>query len=268
MVFALGLSNYFAGFYHLSNHAVFKALLFLSGGSVIHAVQDEQDMRKLGGLKNLVPFTYSVCIIGSLALIGFPFLTGFYSKDFVLEIAYSKYNSIGYFSYFLGSIGAFCTAFYSTRLIYLTFLIKPMGYKSIICFAYDSSLYICLALGALMFPSLILGYFSKDMFLGLGNDFFGTSIFINSLNFNVLDAEFVSFFYKILPVSLSLLGFFSAFILYNYNIKLLFLTKTSFLGQKIYVFLNRKWFFDKLYNELFSQFLFKFSYVKSYKFVD
>jgi proton-translocating NADH-quinone oxidoreductase chain L len=90
MVFACGLSNYSVGFFHLSNHAFFKALLFLGAGSVIHAVNDEQDMRKMGGLRNLVPFTYSMMTIGSLALIGFPFLTGFYSKDLILETAFGK----------------------------------------------------------------------------------------------------------------------------------------------------------------------------------
>jgi NADH-ubiquinone oxidoreductase chain 5 len=92
MIFACGLSNYSVGFFHLTNHAFFKALLFLSAGSVIHAINDEQDMRKMGGLKNLIPFTYSMLIIGSLALIGFPFLAGFYSKDLVLEVAYGRYS--------------------------------------------------------------------------------------------------------------------------------------------------------------------------------
>jgi len=92
MVFACGLSSYEVGVFHLSNHAFFKALLFLGAGSVIHAVSDEQDMRKMGGLKNLLPFSYSIMLIGSLALMGFPFLAGFYSKDTILEIAYAKYT--------------------------------------------------------------------------------------------------------------------------------------------------------------------------------
>ena len=179
MMFALGSSNYPAGFYHLSNHAFFKALLFLCAGSVIHAVHDEQDLRKLGGLKKLVPFTYSCMIVGSLALIGFPFLTGFYSKDLVLECAYSKYDYLNLFSYILGSFGAFFTAFYSMRLTYLTFLSKPMGYKMVTYKAFDSSIPICIALICLSFPSLLIGFYTKDMFVGVGNDFFGTSIFIN-----------------------------------------------------------------------------------------
>ena len=124
MIFSCGLSNYSIGVFHLINHAFFKALLFLGAGSVIHATGDEQDMRKMGGLRKLVPFTYSMMVIGSLALIGFPFLTGFYSKDAILEIAYGKFTVVGHFSYILGVVGAFFTSFYSTRLIYLTFLSK------------------------------------------------------------------------------------------------------------------------------------------------
>jgi NADH-ubiquinone oxidoreductase chain 5 len=225
-------------------------------------------MRKMGGLKHLVPFTYSMIVIGSLALIGFPFLTGFYSKDLILEVSYGKYNVLGYFSYFLGSLGAFLTAFYSTRLLYLTFLSKPIGFRKIIVFAQDSGIQICVALGALAIPSIFVGYSTKDMLVGIGSSFFGTAIHSDIFSFNLFDAEFVSIFYKTLPVHLSLLGFISAFILYNFNSKILFLLKTSFLGKKLYNFLNRKWFFDKIYNELMGQFFFKFGYSISYKFVD
>ena len=258
MTFACGLSNYSVGFFHLTNHAFFKALLFLSAGSVIHAVNDEQDMRKMGGLKNLVPFTYSMIVIGSLALIGFPFLTGFYSKDLILEVAYGKYNFLGILSYCLGTLGAFFTAFYSMRLSYLTFLSKPTGYKRIVCFAYDSGPQICIALGCLAIPSILIGYYTKDMIVGVGSNFFGTAIYVNSENFNLFDAEFIDVFYKTLPVNLSLLGFFSALLFYTFRSKFLFNIKTSILGKKIYYFLNRKWFFDKIYNECLGQFFFKF----------
>jgi len=115
MVFACGLSSYEVGLFHLSNHAFFKALLFLGAGSIIHAVNDEQDMRRMGGLRSLLPFSYAIMLIGSLALIGFPFLTGFYSKDTILELAYAKYNIVGHFSFFLGTLAAFfyCILFYS-----------------------------------------------------------------------------------------------------------------------------------------------------------
>jgi len=268
MVFACGLSNYSAGVFHLSNHAFFKALLFLSAGSIIHAVNDEQDMRKMGGLRNLLPFTYNMVVIGSLALIGFPFLTGFYSKDLVLELAFSKFSYFGYFSYFLGTFGAFLTAFYSTRLLCLTFLTEPSGHKLIIPFAADSFNQITFVLGVLSIPSIFIGFYCKDLLVGFGTEFFGTAIYVPLNSANVFDYEFIDLFYKLLPVNLSLFGSILSFFLYNYNYKILFLFKVSFLGKKFYNFFNRKWFFDKIYNEYFGQFFFKFGYSVSYKFVD
>ena len=268
MVFACGLSNYSVGIFHLANHAFFKALLFLGAGSVIHAVSDEQDMRKMGGLKNLVPFTYSMMVIGSLALIGFPFLTGFYSKDVILEVAYGKYTTEGHFSYILGSVGAFLTAFYSTRLLYLTFLSKPNGYKSVICAAYDSSYQICIALAVLSIPSMFIGFYTKDMIIGLGTDFWGNSLYVLPENMNMIDAEFIEHIYKVLPVILSLCGALSSFLLYTFGSKIIFKLKVSTLGKKVYNFLNKKWFFDKVYNEYVGQFFFKFGYNVSYKIID
>jgi len=268
MVFACGLSNYSVGVFHLVNHAFFKALLFLGAGSVIHAVADEQDMRKMGGLKSLVPFTYSMMVIGSLALIGFPFLTGFYSKDVILEVAYGKYTNEGHFSYVLGSVGAFLTAFYSTRLLYLTFLSKPNGFKSVISSAYDSSYQICIALGILSIPSMFIGFYTKDMIIGLGTDFWGNSIYVLPENMNMVDAEFITHFYKVLPVILSICGALFSFLFYTFGSNVLFSMKISFLGKKIYNFLNKKWFFDKVYNEYIGQFFFRFGYNTSYKVID
>jgi len=268
MVFACGLSNYSVGVFHLVNHAFFKALLFLGAGSVIHAVADEQDMRKMGGLKALVPFTYSMMSIGSLALIGFPFLTGFYSKDVILEVAYGKYSSQGHFSYLLGSVGAFLTAFYSTRLVFLTFLSSPNGYKKVICSAYDSSYQICIALAVLSIPSIFIGFYTKDMIIGMGTDFWGNSIYILPENMNMIDAEFINHKFKLLPVILSLLGVFSSAMLYSYASSTLFNWKITLIGRKIYNFLNKKWFFDKVYNEYIGQFFFSFGYNVSYKVID
>merc|ERR1712085_77871 len=268
MIFACGLSNYSVGVFHLMNHAFFKALLFLGAGSVIHAVADEQDMRKMGGLKNLIPFTYSVMTIASLALIGFPFLAGFYSKDLVLELAYGKFTSISHFSYYLGTFGAFLTAFYSTRLACLTFLVKPNGVRPVIGFAHETFSYMFAALCILAVPSIFIGFCTKDMIAGVGSDFFGVAIYNNPKTLHIFDAEFVEFFYKILPVALSLFGAGLSFVLYNFQSSILFNIKISFLGRKVYTFLNKKWFFDKLYNELFGQFFFKFGYEISYKAVD
>jgi NADH-ubiquinone oxidoreductase chain 5 len=240
MVFACGLSNYSVGVFHLINHAFFKALLFLGAGSIIHAVADEQDMRKMGGLKKLVPFTYSMMVIGSLALIGFPFLTGFYSKDVILEVAYGKYTLEGHFSYILGSLGAFLTAFYSTRLVYLTFLSPPNGYKTVICSAYDSSYQISISLFLLVIPSVLMGFYAKDMIIGFGSDFWGNAIFTSAKNMNRVDSEFIIHVYKILPVIFSLVGVSSSFLLYLLGSKVLVQLKMSVSGKKMYSFFNKK----------------------------
>ena len=127
MAFACGLSNYSVGIFHLMNYGFFKALLFMSAGAIIYPIGDKQDMRRMGGLAKLIPFTYSMMLIGSLALMGFPFLTGFYSKDVIIEVAYAKYTLSGHFAHWFGCMAAFFTAFYSFRLVYLTFISKPLG---------------------------------------------------------------------------------------------------------------------------------------------
>jgi NADH-ubiquinone oxidoreductase chain 5 len=171
MVFACGVSNYSVGMFHLANHAFFKALLFLGAGSVIHAVADEQDMRRMGGLRYLVPFTFGVIVIGSLALMGFPFLTGFYSKDVILEVAFATYSNSGQFAYVLGIMAAFFTAFYSIRLLFLTFLSEPNGFRVVLIGAHDSPIRMAFPLFVLAFPSIFIGFLARDLFIGLGTGY-------------------------------------------------------------------------------------------------
>nr|QYC61869.1 NADH dehydrogenase subunit 5 [Actinocyclus sp. mgcode 4] len=268
MVFTCGLSNYNVGIFHLINHAFFKALLFLGAGSIIHAVSDEQDLRKMGGLKKLLPFTYSVIIIGSLALSGFPFLTGFYSKDVILETAFSKFSLLSHYSYYLGTLGAFLTAFYSTRLIYFVFIAKPNGYRSIYKNAKDSGIPIIFSLFVLTIPSIFFGYFAKDMFIGLGTDFWGNSIYVTTYNFNIIDSEFIDLQYKLLPLMFSFLGIILACFLYTLNKKILYIIKITKVGKLMYNFINKKWFFDKVYNEFIAQNTFKIGFAVSYKLID
>ena len=176
MIFACGISCYNVSMFHLANHAFFKALLFLGAGSVIHAVSDEQDMRRMGSLVNFLPITYSLMLIGSLALIGFPFLTGFYSKDLILELTQaSGYNNLklsyGYFACWLGLISAFFTAFYSFRLIYLTFLNNSNIPKPSIKYLHESSILMLIPLFILGVGSIFIGYLTKDLFVGVGTNF-------------------------------------------------------------------------------------------------
>jgi NADH-ubiquinone oxidoreductase chain 5 len=268
MIFSCGLSNYSVGVFHLSNHAFFKALLFLGAGSVIHAVADEQDMRKMGGLKKLVPFTYSVMLVGSLALMGFPFLTGFYSKDVILEVAYSKYTNYGHFSYFLGVFAAFFTAFYSIRLLHLTFLSEPNGYRPVIINAHDSAVGMLAPLAILAIPSIFIGYLTKDMAIGLGTDFWGNSVYTLPQNMNLIDAEFIPQIWKLVPVGLSLFGALFSFLMYTFGTQSLYQIKISFPGRKVYTFLSKKWFFDRILNEYITQYLLSFGYHISYKTID
>lgn len=268
MIFACGLSNYHVGVFHLANHAFFKALLFLGAGCVIHAVGDEQDMRKMGGLSKIMPFTYGMMLIGSLSLMGFPFLTGFYSKDVILEVAYGKYSTPGHFAYILGTMAAFLTAFYSMRLLYLTFLSKPNGHRVIILNAHEAPWRMALPLFILAIPSIFIGYLTKDMIIGLGTNFWQGSIYIQPKNFNIIDAEHIPQVAKLLPVCLSVLGALSSYLLYSYGSQSLYMMKTSPLGLKFYTFLNRKWFFDKVYNEIVGQFFLSAAYHLTYKQVD
>jgi NADH-ubiquinone oxidoreductase chain 5 len=182
-----------------------KLYFFLGAGAVIHAVSDEQDMRKMGGLKNLLPFTYAVILIGSLALIGFPFLAGFYSKDIILEVSGSTYSNIGLFAYILGILAAFCTSFYSTRLFFLVFLANPNGNKKIILNAHEGTWRMSFPLFVLSLLSLIVGYISKDLFIGFGTKFLGSSIFISPNNYIMTDIEFLELEYKLLPLFVTLL---------------------------------------------------------------
>lgn len=268
MFFACGLSNYPVAIFHLSNHAYFKALLFLCSGAVIHAMGDEQDIRKMGGLRRILPFTYIMFLIGSLSLMGFPFLTGFYSKDLILEIAFSTFNETGHFAYWLGTVGAFFTAFYSTRLLFFAFLSETNAYKNVIKNAHDVPLEMGLPLALLALGSIFIGYISRDMFVGLGTNFWNNSIYIMPNNNQMIDAEFLYTFFKLLPVLLSFFGLFSAFYLYFFKFKFLYNLKMSKYGLYLYNFLNRKWYFDKLYYEFINQYILKIGYNFTYKHID
>ena len=268
MLFACGISNYSTGLFHLMNHAFFKALLFLSAGCVIHAMVDEQDMRRLGGLIRSLPFTYSLMLIGSLSLMGFPFLTGFYSKDAILELAYASYTTHGTFAHWLGTISAFFTAFYSIRLLYLTFISTPNGPQYAFKGSHENPAAMSVPLVILGFGSIFWGYIFRDAFIGVGSDFFGSSIFVSSSNLNLLEAEFIEPILKWTPVLLSFAGAGSAFILYQFIPSFIYNLKTSYFGKLIYTFLSNKWHFDSIYNYYIVKPTFKWGHDVSYKILD
>jgi proton-translocating NADH-quinone oxidoreductase chain L len=268
MIFACGLSGYEVGVFHLSNHAFFKALLFLGAGSVIHAVADEQDMRKMGGLKNLLPFSYSIMVVGSLALMGFPFLAGFYSKDTILEIAYAKYTTWGHFAYYLGTLAAFFTAFYSVRLLFLVFLSEPNGNRVVTLNAHEASYRMGFPLLILSLLSITVGFMTRDFFVGFGTNFWGSAIFTLPENYIMSDIEFVGLFFKLLPLLMSLIGAGLAFYMYAFGLPFFYNIKKTKSFNVIYHFLNRKWYFDRLYNEFIGQKTLGVSYNYTYKDVD
>lgn len=268
MVFACGISGYNVSMYHLANHAFFKALLFLSAGSVIHSMHDEQDMRKMGGLLKILPFTYAMFLIGSFALLGVPFLSGYYSKDLILELSFATYSISGHFAYILGTLAAFFTAFYSVRLLILTFITKINAYKQVINKAHDAPLLLGLPLFILSIFSIFVGYFTKDMAVGLGSTFWGNALNITFENNNLIEAEFLPFVIKILPIVSATLGLILACYIYTYLTKYLNNLINNNLFRNIYLFLNKKWFLDKLYSEVIYQKILFISYNPLYAVFD
>lgn len=258
MVMAVGLSQYHVALMHVVNHAFFKALLFLGAGAVIHSFADEQDVRKMGGLIKFLPFTYSVMLVGTLSLLATPWLTGFYSKDLIIELAYGQYSFSGMYAYILGSLTAGVTAFYSFRLISLVFLTVPNGIKNVyLHYAHESNSAVVIPLLILSLFSIFFGYVASDLFVGVGSDFFANSIFINPNNISIIEAEFsLPLLVKLLPTILSISGAILAVLLYHvypaaYGMISLTSGPEGSIGRKVYAFLNGKYFFDVVYNNYF-----------------
>ena len=251
MVIAVGLSSYNIALFHLVNHAFYKALLFLGAGAVIHAVADNQDFRRYGGLRQFLPLSYSVMLIASLSLVAFPYMTGFYSKDLILESAYGQFYFSGTVVYYIATIGAMFTTLYSVKVLYLTFLTNPNGpiinYKH----AHEGDIYMSLPLIILAVFSIFFGYITKDIFIGLGTGFFSdNSLFIHPMHEILLDTEFaVPTIFKLLPliftVSLSIFAIiFSEFIPISV-IKF----KMTRLGYNIFGFFNQRFLIELFYNK-------------------
>jgi proton-translocating NADH-quinone oxidoreductase chain L len=243
LLFSCGLSNYTSAYFHLLNHAFFKALLFLSAGSIIHGLDGEQDIRRMGGLLRLFPSTYTFFLIGSLALAGFPFLAGFYSKDFILEGSFCRYSISSFFSYWLASAAAFLTAFYSFRLLRLVFFDSSNSSPSLVSKAHEASIFLLGPLIPLAFGSVVLGFLSKDALIGLGSTLWGNEIFILPEHFTI-DGEFTPFSIKLVPTLASFLGLFLAiFFIQHFT-----LLKVNLTGRRLYSFFNQRWLFEPVFN--------------------
>ena len=257
MVIAIGLSSYNIALFHLVNHAFYKGLLFLGAGAVIHAVSDNQDFRKYGGLISYLPLTYSVMLIASLSLVAFPFMTGFYSKDFILESAFGKYYISSIIVYFIATIGAMFTTLYSVKVLYLTFLTNPNGsivnYKEAHA-AHEGDIFMSLPLIILAIFSIFFGYITKDIFIGLGSDFFSdNSLFIHPKHEIMLDTEFaVPTFYKLLPLYFTLSLSILSILFTEFYSKLLINFKFSIFGYNIFSFFNQRFLMEMYYNKYIS----------------
>jgi NADH-quinone oxidoreductase subunit L len=250
MFFALGVSAYQAGIFHLFTHAFFKALLFLGAGSVIHAMSDEQDIRKMGGIWRHVPITYAVMLIGSVALAGIPPLSGYWSKDTILEAAYASGNWTGYLGYILGAAAAFMTAFYSFRLLILTFHGKSRADEHVMAHVHESPYVMTVPLMLLALGALFAGGIGYHYFVGEDRvTFWGQAILNLNTHHTWAEIESVPFVISWLPTLLAVLGIVLAYFLYKVYTDVP--ARLAMQFRPLYLFVLNKWYFDELYDFLF-----------------
>ena len=245
MFFAVGVGAYGAAMFHLFTHAFFKALLFLGAGSVIHAVNDEQDIRKMGGLSNYVPFTHMLMIVGTISLMGFPFTAGYYSKDAIIESAYLASSGFSSYAFIIGLLGVVMTSFYSWRLIFLTFNGPIRVNEKDIPNIHESPNVMLLPLIVLAIGALFSGFFFKDFFIGsAAESFWGHSIALHHH-----DHHHIPFLIYYAPMMLGFLGLFLAWYMYLKNKTIA--NNIAKLNEPLYQFLLNKWYFDELYDFIF-----------------
>ena len=246
MFFAAGVGAYHVAIFHLFTHAFFKALLFLGSGSVIHSMNDEQDIRNMGNLWKKMPFTWASMVVGTLALTGFPLLSGYYSKDAIIEFAYLSHTNIGYFAAAVGIITALLTAIYSWRLIFKTFHGKFNNQKISKSEIHESGLSITLPLFVLIVGSVFSGFLFKDSLIGHHHtEFWGSSILLLKQFFH----EKVPIWLLYLTPSLVTLSIPLSYYLFVKNTKIL--DKVKSRNKKLYSFLLNKWYFDEIYEFVF-----------------
>jgi len=247
MFFATGVGAYNVAMFHLFTHAFFKALLFLGSGSVIHAFKDEQNINAMGGVWKKLPYTYTLMIIGTLALTGFPLLSGFYSKDAIIEFAYLRGNTAGYYAAGIGIFTAFLTSVYSWRLIFKTFHGSYNNKNIKIDETHESPIVMLIPLILLSIGAIFAGFVFKELFVGHGgvNNFWGQSIFF----LKPLSAEHPPTWLLILTPILVIISIPISYYLFVKNKTLP--EKIARINQPLYKFLVNKWYFDELYEFVF-----------------
>jgi NADH-quinone oxidoreductase subunit L len=250
MFFAAGVGAYPAAVFHLITHAFFKALLFLGAGSVIHAMSDEQDIRRMGGIWKKIPITYALMWIGNLALAGVPFFAGYYSKDMVLEAAFGAHSTVGMYAFICGLIAAFLTAFYSWRLLILTFHGQPRASAETMAHVHESPFVMVGPLLVLAVGAVFAGYLLYEPFVGHHwAEFWGASIFMRDNGAILEAAHHVPEWVKRAPVVMGAAGILVAYAVYMGAPSLPARLAQKFRG--LYQFLLNKWYFDELYDRIF-----------------
>ena len=251
MVIAIGLSSHNIALFHLVNHAFYKGLLFLGAGAVIHAVADNQDFRKYGGLKSFLPLTYSVMLIASLSLVAFPFMTGFYSKDFILESAYGQFHFSSTVVYFIAVTGAMFTTLYSIKVLFLTFVTNPNGSYASYKHAHESDIFMSLPLMILALFSVFFGYVSRDIFIGLGSGFFSDNgLFTHPSHEIMINTEFaVPTLFKLSPLVFTITLTVLSFAIYEFIPESVLRFNLSTIGYNIYGFFNQRFLIELYYNK-------------------
>ena len=249
MFFAAGVGAYNVAMFHLFTHAFFKALLFLGSGSIIHSFKDEQNINEMGAVYKKLPYTWILMIIGTLALTGFPFLSGFYSKDAIIEFAYLKGSTTGYYAAGIGILTALFTSIYSWRLIFKTFHGSYNNKKIKIEEMHESPLVMLVPLVILAIGAVFSGFLFKDLFIGHGDY---TSFWGDSIKFlSPLSSEHPPLWFLLLTPTLVMISIPIAYYLFVKNKELP--NQFAQLNKPLYNFLVNKWYFDELYNILFIQ---------------
>tara|TARA_B100000945_G_C20404863_1_gene609418 strand:- start:931 stop:2154 length:1224 start_codon:yes stop_codon:yes gene_type:complete len=243
MFFAAGVGAYNVAIFHLFTHAFFKALLFLGSGSVIHAFRDEQDITNMGGIWRKLPYTYSFMVIGTLALTGFPFLSGYYSKDAIIEFAYLSGNTVGYWAATVGIFTAVLTSIYSWRLIFKTFHGNYKNKNLEINNIHESPLVILIPLFLLSLGAILSGFVFKDLFIGYEKtyNFWGESI----LFLEPLSKDHPPNWFIFLTPLLVILSVPFSYYIFVKNIKIV--DEIVNMNKPFYNFLKNKWYFDEFY---------------------
>ena len=251
MFFAAGVGAYNASIFHLTTHAFFKALLFLSAGSVIHAMHHEQDMRKMGGLFKKIPFTATMMWIGSLAIIGFPYLSGYYSKESILENAFYTSNGIAYFAYLVGILTALLTAFYSWRLLFLTFHGENRSNNKTYDHAHESPLVMTVPLFILAIGSIFSGIFFADYFIG----YYKKEFWDNAILLTESSHKYLPLTQSLISKSAVAVGILVCVLIYSNNLNRA--KNLSYNLDPLYSLSKNKWYVDELYHKVFVLTFFK-----------